>query len=117
MQLRQAIAPLEDCRDSDKDWHPGSGDQVLDIVHPSLYPLVYGQSRILPRGSVVLENCLQTYGRGVKIPVPTAEETEDPNPERRRDSWGQDWQLNLWSRKFQWLPTEFECLATTESVR
>ncbi|SGY43216.1 BQ5605_C001g00002 [Microbotryum silenes-dioicae] len=27
-----------------KDWHPGSKKQVLDLVHPSLYPLVYKQS-------------------------------------------------------------------------
>ena len=27
-----------------KDWHPGSNKQVLDLVHPSLYPLVYGKT-------------------------------------------------------------------------
>jgi hypothetical protein len=24
-----------------KDWHPGSNGQVLDLVHPSLYPIIY----------------------------------------------------------------------------
>ena len=24
------------------DWHPRSNEQVLDLVHPSLYPFVYG---------------------------------------------------------------------------
>lgn len=24
------------------DWHPKSNGQVLDLVHPSLYPFIYG---------------------------------------------------------------------------
>lgn len=28
------------------DWHPGSNEQVLDLVHPSLFPLRYGKTRI-----------------------------------------------------------------------
>jgi len=28
-----------------KDWHPGSNEQVLDLVHPSLYCFVDGVSR------------------------------------------------------------------------
>ena len=50
--LRRAAAPLEIVPERDKDWHSGSNGQVLNLVHPSLYPLVYGQSRILPYGSV-----------------------------------------------------------------
>ncbi|TCD63734.1 hypothetical protein EIP91_004985 [Steccherinum ochraceum] len=42
--LRQGVAHLENVRDVQKDWHPGSNDQVLDLVHPSLYCLVYGRS-------------------------------------------------------------------------
>ncbi|KAF9049333.1 hypothetical protein BDZ89DRAFT_1057685, partial [Hymenopellis radicata] len=32
------------CSDDKKDWHPGSDGQVLDLVHPSLYPVRYGHS-------------------------------------------------------------------------
>ncbi|KAF8587909.1 hypothetical protein K439DRAFT_1385260 [Ramaria rubella] len=28
-----------------KDWHPGSDEQVLDLVHPSLYPYIRGRTR------------------------------------------------------------------------
>ena len=28
-----------------KDWHPGSNQQVLDIVHPSLYPIIKGKTK------------------------------------------------------------------------
>lgn len=31
-----------------KDWHPGSNNQVLDLVHPSLYPLQYKVTPVLP---------------------------------------------------------------------
>ncbi|KAH9914457.1 uncharacterized protein B0H18DRAFT_1125496 [Fomitopsis serialis] len=42
--LISAIAPLESVPDSKKDWHPGSDGKVLDLVHPSLYPVVYGRT-------------------------------------------------------------------------
>lgn len=38
----QAARKLEDVPESAKDWHPGSNKRVLDLVHPSLYPLQYG---------------------------------------------------------------------------
>ncbi|KAH9926109.1 uncharacterized protein B0H18DRAFT_1006567 [Fomitopsis serialis] len=39
-----AVAPLEAMPDSKKDWHPGSDERILDLVHPSLYPVVYGRT-------------------------------------------------------------------------
>ncbi|KAJ0393535.1 hypothetical protein P43SY_000671 [Pythium insidiosum] len=36
------VSVLEDVPDEQKDWHPGSNNQVLDLVHPSLYCCVYG---------------------------------------------------------------------------
>jgi hypothetical protein len=50
--LMRAAEPLESVPDSEKDWHPGSNDQVLNLVHPSLYPIVYSRS-ILTSGSTV----------------------------------------------------------------
>ena len=41
-ELRSAVSPLESVPDSEKDWHPGSDGKVLDLVHPSLFPIVYG---------------------------------------------------------------------------
>ncbi|RBR15894.1 hypothetical protein FVER53590_14109 [Fusarium verticillioides] len=37
-RLRAAAALLEDVPDSQRDWHPGSDEMVLDLVHPSLWP-------------------------------------------------------------------------------
>ena len=39
-RLREAVRALDNVPDSEKDWHPGSDGQVLDLVHPSLFCLV-----------------------------------------------------------------------------
>ncbi|MCQ4205950.1 DUF4246 domain-containing protein [Streptomyces longispororuber] len=43
-RLREAVRVLEEVPDAEKDWHPGSDGQVLDLVHPSLFCLVNGVS-------------------------------------------------------------------------
>jgi hypothetical protein len=47
-ELKRAVIILEDVPDHQKDWHPDSDGKVLDLVHPSLFPLIYKPSRILP---------------------------------------------------------------------
>ena len=44
--LVRAVSLLEDVPEEEKDWHPGSKKQVLDLVHPSLYCLVIGESYV-----------------------------------------------------------------------
>ncbi|MEU0697226.1 DUF4246 domain-containing protein [Streptomyces niveus] len=39
-RLREAVRVLEEVPEAAQDWHPGSGNQVLDLVHPSLFCLV-----------------------------------------------------------------------------
>ncbi|MET7644345.1 DUF4246 domain-containing protein [Streptomyces sp. NPDC005426] len=39
-RLREAVRVLEQVPEAEQDWHPGSGGQVLDLVHPSLFCLV-----------------------------------------------------------------------------
>ncbi|MEY7978431.1 DUF4246 domain-containing protein [Streptomyces pilosus] len=39
-RLREAVRVLEEVPEAERDWHPGSGRQVLDLVHPSLFCLV-----------------------------------------------------------------------------
>lgn len=45
-ELLAGVAKLEDVPEEQKDWHPGSKNRVLDLVHPSLYPVMYGVTRI-----------------------------------------------------------------------
>lgn len=60
--LVEAASPLEDVPEDKKDYHPGSDKKVADLVHPSLFPLVYGHTRILRDEVITLENCLGTTG-------------------------------------------------------
>jgi len=57
--LKAAAASLENVPHTCRDWHPGSNDTVLDLVHPSLFPVVYGRTKILRDSLVGLENCIE----------------------------------------------------------
>ncbi|KAF7342828.1 hypothetical protein MSAN_01998800 [Mycena sanguinolenta] len=43
-RLKIVVSTLENIPHSQRDWHPGSNEQVLDLVHPSLYCIVYGRT-------------------------------------------------------------------------
>ena len=73
-----AVSPLENVPDAEKDWHPRSNNQVLDLVHPSLYPIVYNR----------------TFVRG-----PLTGECGVSKPPGHLDYFV--------SQKFQWLPSDF----------
>ncbi|KAJ3412259.1 hypothetical protein HDV05_001018 [Chytridiales sp. JEL 0842] len=44
--LLEQTEPLEARARANGQWHPDSNNQVLDLVHPSFYPLIYGQTPI-----------------------------------------------------------------------
>ena len=46
-----------------QDWHPGSGRQVWDVVHPSLYCLTAGRTRVVQE-DITLESCMGKMGGG-----------------------------------------------------
>ncbi|KAF2122175.1 hypothetical protein BDV96DRAFT_563037 [Lophiotrema nucula] len=109
VELRTAVQPLLDVFDEKKDWHPKSDDQVLNLVHPSLFPLVYGKTRVLPTGVVGLQDCTRSTGKGVVT------QTEHDIPERR-EGMGYKSELDnktLWSTRFQWLPSEVKFVGGT----
>ncbi|KAK8112059.1 uncharacterized protein PG998_008516 [Apiospora kogelbergensis] len=99
--LVAAVRPLEDVPDNQKDWHPGS-DQVLDLVHPSLFPLVYGLSRVLPKGEVPLDECAKYIGQGETIP-----RDDSPRELEKKGPWANNLKLKAWG-DFQWLPANVE---------
>ncbi|KAI0440696.1 hypothetical protein F4803DRAFT_459480 [Xylaria telfairii] len=68
--LKAAVKPLEDVPDHKKDWHPGTDRKVLDLLHPSLFPMVYGMSRVLPYGKVPLRDCVKFSGNGETYTLP-----------------------------------------------
>ncbi|KAG9942583.1 hypothetical protein KCU85_g9184, partial [Aureobasidium melanogenum] len=88
--LNRAVASLENVPTKDKDWHPRTRERVLDLVHPSLFPLIYGRSKVLREGVVELENCTSYCGQGAVIERP--ESTSSTSPYH--------------SLQFQWLPCD-----------
>jgi hypothetical protein len=86
--LIAAVARLEDVPEDEKDWHPNSNNQVLDLVHPSLFPLVYGRTRIIKDKCLTIDEGINLSGAGEVLPIPTGQGDK------------------TLSEKFQWLPCD-----------
>lgn len=102
--LRIAFDKLKDDHDASPDWHPNSNDMVQDLVHPSMYPLVYGRSRVFQETCVGVENAIEQWaGKGDVIPKDDWKWDE----QRDRFSYGVGSGKvppNYWSATYQWLP-------------
>lgn len=93
-----------------KDWHPGSKEQVWDLVHPSLFPLIYGRSHVLVNGeTTTLDNFIELCGQGDLTGEP--EVNQEGNRFMR---WGTPMR-HPYSKNFQWLPCEVDI--STENAR
>ena len=76
---------------------------VQDLVHPSMYPLVYGQSKVLDDEVVGVADAIEKWaGKGKLV-----RKREEPEVKR---GWGgvslgsSDIPHNYWSTTYQWLP-------------
>ena len=102
LELLAAVTELEDVPDRHKDWHPGSNGKVLDLVHPSLYPLIYGRTRVLEYGKTSLEDCIARCGEGQTTQIPPTEETLGGITMISGVTYNAV--IDPYSRHFQWLP-------------
>ncbi|KAJ7650811.1 hypothetical protein FB45DRAFT_1050692 [Roridomyces roridus] len=93
--LQRAVEPLEEVPEQEKDWHPGSEGRVLDLVHPSMYPLIYGE----------------TYGTFSEGRVSTV---DPPVPSDVYEDYDVD-DIFI-SKRFQWLPSDFQ-VDKTDAVK
>jgi hypothetical protein len=84
-KFTRLVASLADLPEQEKDWHPGSGDKVLDIVHPGLYLFISGKTCTLRPNS-------QSF-----------EPTDLPEPQKSLATFT--------STKYQWIPTPIEVRA------
>jgi hypothetical protein len=110
-ELLAAVKPLLDVEESAKDWHPNSDEQVLNLVHPSLFPLVYGRTHVLPEGLVGLSDCLESCGKGTVVPEPTL------GPQKPPHNWyAVTSEMVRFSRRFQWLPAEVKFTGSGNDV-
>lgn len=97
--LKEAVKPFENASEDQKDYHPGSDNKVVDLVHPSLFPVVYGRTRVLADKVIGLDDCLSYVGQGDLVPIPSPETCGHLEQGRRP-----------FSDKFQWLPCDVDLL-------
>ncbi|KAF7320935.1 hypothetical protein HMN09_00180200 [Mycena chlorophos] len=94
-QLKIAVRVLEDIPEEEKDWHPGSNNQVLDLVHPSLYPIVYGRTHAyLPNQPRENQNFLPVWAESAS-------------------QFDRKWA----SQKFCWMPSDLSVDADSGAVK
>lgn len=123
--LQSASERLEASPDT-QDFREGfGGARVRDLIDPSLWPLVYGRTRVLRDRDLTRETCLEAFGSRETIPpaphphgprqasggeehdtsfspLGEAAATEETPDEARHAN------TRLLSYKFQWLPCEVE---------
>ncbi|KAG9089140.1 hypothetical protein FRC06_001695 [Ceratobasidium sp. 370] len=97
-KLVAGVAQLENTLNTQKDWRPRSNGLVLDLVHPSLYPVVYNRTLAYPPQS--------TNRDATKLkPIPP--------PKLRMNRTG-NYHI---SQNFGWLPTDFVVSGNGKSVK
>ncbi|KAH9887386.1 hypothetical protein C8Q73DRAFT_657144 [Cubamyces lactineus] len=108
--IRNLANKLENVPDDQKDWHPGSNNQVLDLVHPSLFCLRIGRSFVYdpkPGHTDVLKRLTQEeYFRR----RPDIEKRAPDVWTRQRAEERLPFDFTV-SKAYQWLPTDFAVAA------
>ncbi|KAJ1831831.1 hypothetical protein LPJ73_008063, partial [Coemansia sp. RSA 2703] len=128
-QLKEYVSILEDIPDFKKDWHPNSNNQVLNLIHPSLFPLIYARSHVLtspipsPKDALSLSTFGQapgnhdTWREFLKEHYRSADDEDGSvyfmpaKPVVR-----QDYYYYKPENKFCWLPTEFDVAENGETT-
>ena len=105
-ELRNAFATIQRDQASSPDWHPNSNDTVQDLVHPSMYPLLYGRSRVLKEEAVGVADAIDKWaGKGEVI----EKDSWRPDPELYRNRFRNRTDGHIpsdyWSDTYQWLPS------------
>ena len=95
-EFKQQISILEENLSKNKDWHPGSNNQVLDLIHPSLYCYVDNTTPITDVPVIDL-NSIYTSSHKKKLLV---------EPKTPKSRWDEDDDYSK-SKTYQWLPSEF----------
>ncbi|KAK6515768.1 hypothetical protein TWF281_004358 [Arthrobotrys megalospora] len=98
--LIDAVATLENVPDTEKNWRPNSGEQILDLVDPSLWPAIYGRTLDQTTGDL-----LEVTPDAFRIPfcfrqMGVTEIHPSINSEKELKAG--------YSKSFCWLPSEFK---------
>jgi hypothetical protein len=101
---KSLLATFETLRADQADlpnWHPNSDGKVQNLVHPSLFPLVYNRTRALQDDLVGVEDAIGQWLEKGEVLV-----GEKPSiPDRFSHGVGGEVPSDFWSVNFQWLPS------------
>lgn len=99
-----------------KKWLLNSSERVLDHLDPSMYPLVYGKTRVLQSGQVKLDDILEARNDTFIAPLHTKVKWKGGGHTRWIEDWsGNPYASRAWSKKYQWLPCEVAFAGRTGS--
>lgn len=119
--LKEAFEKLQDDQKDEPDWHPNSGDMVQDLIHPSMYPLVYGRSRVLKNEVVTVTDAVEKWAGKGEIISEVEDSVQEDEYSVQEDGFAL-WQrpaasqgsldipTNYWSTSYQWLPSNVSLL-------
>ncbi|KAJ2864229.1 hypothetical protein GGH94_003055 [Coemansia aciculifera] len=110
-ELRDYAAILENVPDRQKDWYPNDRSSVLNLIDPSLFPLIYSRSKLCRQTSTSPQAALKIEEAG-EFPGSLDEWRKALNVTEDGES---DYYLptGVWpfvsysSAKLSWLPSEF----------
>ncbi|CAF1078068.1 unnamed protein product [Didymodactylos carnosus] len=96
------VNKLENIPESEKDWHPGTNKQILDLVHPSLFCFINQVTRIIDDKNVVInvDNALEHISDGKIININPIDLSSENKRRRPASNYTR-------SNVYQWLPAEF----------
>ncbi|KAK3339955.1 hypothetical protein B0T25DRAFT_365827 [Lasiosphaeria hispida] len=106
--LKAAFVKLHADQADSPDWHPWTSDMVQDLVHPSMYPFVYGRSNFIREEVVGVSDAVDKWaGKGHSIPKTEIEEPLPRNPQNFfwAGGYGAPIPDEYWSSTYQWLPS------------
>ncbi|KAJ2871501.1 hypothetical protein GGH93_004778 [Coemansia aciculifera] len=112
-ELRDYAAILENVPDRQKDWYPKDRSRVLNLIDPSLFPLIYSRSKLFRQTSTSPQAALKLEDVGEFPGSPEGWHNainfvEDGESEYYIPLPAGDNQYGYYSSdKFSWLPSEF----------
>jgi hypothetical protein len=102
--LRAAFEKLKADHEAAPDWHPRSNGMVQDLVHPSMYPLVYGRTRAFQEECVGVKDAVSHWAnKGTVIPKGGHQNSKGTNSIHYGVGSG-TLPPEYWSETYQWLP-------------
>ena len=117
----------KDINENEIDYHPGSDNMVIDIIHPSLYCYVRGVSEVDPQAidddilkienenkNINCDNLKNTKDDDIEQFVTDIIETRDKTTYYHEYGWYDQPKINKDNVRHQWLPSEFRIIRSKQ---